>query len=68
VRVRIADEKGAELLEAETDGPFFYARLAPGTYVVTAWYGDEAQSRRVRLGEKGAAVLALYWAEPANSP
>ena len=64
VRVRIADDKGVELLEAQSDGPFFYARLAPGAYVVTAWYGDQAQSRRVRLGGKAAAELLLYWAEP----
>ena len=64
VRVRIADDKGVELLEAQGDGPFFYVRLAPGAYVVTAWYGDQAQSRRVRLGEKGATELLLHWAEP----
>ena len=66
VRVRIADEKGAELLEADCDGPFFYARLAPGTYVVTAWYGDEAQTRRARIGEKGAVEHVLYWVEPPD--
>jgi len=66
VRVRIADEKGAELLEADTDGPFFYARLAPGAYVVTAAYGDEAQTRRVRIGEKGAMEYVLYWVEPPD--
>lgn len=65
VRVRIADEKQAELLEDDSEGPFFYVRLAPGSYVVTAWYGDEAQVRRVRLRETGAETLVLYWPEPA---
>jgi hypothetical protein len=67
VRVRIADLKGGELLEAVSDGPLFYARLAPGAYLVTAAYGDEAQQRRVRIGEAGAADLVLYWAEPPDS-
>jgi hypothetical protein len=67
VRVRIADDKGAELLEADSDGPLFYARLAPGAYVVTASYGDQAQARRVRVGEQGAAEMVLYWAEPPDS-
>lgn len=66
VRVRIADEKGVELLEADCDGPLFYAKLAPGTYSVTAAYGDEAQTRTVRIGEKGAVEHVLYWAEPPD--
>lgn len=67
VRVRIEDATGSELLETVSDGPLFYARLAPGTYLVTAAYGDEAQARRVRIGEAGAADFVLYWAEPADS-
>jgi hypothetical protein len=65
VRVRIADDQGIELLEDDSEGPLFYVRLAPGSYVVTARYGDEAQTRRVRLRETGAETLVLYWAEPA---
>lgn len=67
VRVRIADDKGVELLETDSEGPLFYARLAPGSYAVTAWYGDEAQARNVRIPEKGAIELVLYWAETADS-
>ena len=67
VRVRIADLDGDELLEAVTDGPLFYARLVPGTYVVSATYGDEVQQRRVRIGEAGAADYVLYWSEPPDS-
>lgn len=66
VRVRIVDEQGAELLEADCDGPLFYARLQPGLYEVTATYGDEAQARRVRIGEKGAVEHVLYWVEPPD--
>jgi len=66
VRVRVADENGAALLEDDSEGPFFYVRLAPGSYVVTCWYGDEAQTQRVRLGEKRAETLVLYWIEPAD--
>jgi hypothetical protein len=66
VRVRIADEKGVELLETDCDGPLFYAKLAPGTYLVTAYYGDDAQTRKVRIGEKGAAEYVLYWVEPPD--
>jgi len=67
VRVRIADLNGGELLDTVTDGPLFYARLAPGTYRVTAAYGDEPQERRVRIGGAGAADLVLYWVEPPDS-
>ena len=66
VRVRVADEAGVALLEDDSEGPFFYIRLAPGTYEVTCWYGDEAQTKRVRLGEKRAETLVLYWTEPAD--
>jgi len=34
---------------------------------VTASYGDQAQARRVRVGEHGAAEMVLYWAEPPDS-
>jgi hypothetical protein len=66
VRVAIADDSGAGLLETQADGPLFYARLAPGTYVVTAAYGDDVQTRRVRMGAQGAAELVFYWPEPAD--
>jgi hypothetical protein len=56
----------AELLAADCDGPLFYARLAPGAYVVTAWYGDEAQTRRAQVREKGAVEYMLYWVEPPD--
>ena len=66
VEVRIADSKGAELLRAESDGPFFFARLEPGSYTVSATYAGETQSRRLRIPDKGAVALALYWDEAAR--
>ena len=65
VEVRIADGRGVELLRAKSDGPFFFVQLAPDTYTVSATYAGKTQSRRVKIGEKGATAIQLYWDDPA---
>lgn len=54
-----------EFNRVESDGPFFFAQLAPASYTVSATYAGETQSRRVTLTEKRATALQLYWDDPA---
>lgn len=61
IRVAIQPPKGAPLLEAVADGPWFFAKLPPGNYVVNVAAGDERQSRKVAIGRTGRANLHFYW-------
>lgn len=50
VRVHIQGARGADVLEAVAEGPWFFAKLPPGTYQVTASAGEQRQTRRVTVG------------------
>jgi len=65
VEVRIAAADKREILRAASDGPWFYAQLPTGKYVVTASYGGNAQSRTVQVRDKGAVGLHFYWDDPS---
>lgn len=61
VRVTVREAGGRELLEATSDGPLFYASLAPGSYRVSAAYAGATQTRSVKLSAKGRRELYFYW-------
>jgi hypothetical protein len=66
VKIAIHDPARAEkkLLEAVSDGPWFFARLPAGSYRVNVTFGQMTQSATVRVGEAGAEqVTYFYWAE-----
>lgn len=63
VETLIADARGRILLRVVSDGPFVWARLAPGTYAVAATYRGRTQSRRIAVAPQGAARVAFYWAD-----
>ena len=63
IPVTIADAKGKVLVEAVSQGPFFYARLLAGRYRVTAGKGSSAITRTVSVPSRGAANEAFYWSE-----
>jgi hypothetical protein len=65
VQVLIADARGREVLRATSEGPLFYARLAPGRYSVSASYGASTHSRNVQVRDKRAAEAYFYWDDPA---
>lgn len=49
VRVMIEDKSGDTVLDAQTDGPLFFARLPAGTYRVHGHYEDQKQSQNVTI-------------------
>ena len=57
--------KGKALLDALSEGPWFYARLAPGRYRLRATYGDRAQTRNFTVRAGRHTELYLYWDDPA---
>lgn len=61
IRVSIKPVKGEKLLETVADGPWFFAKLPPGSYVVTAGSGQAEQARKVTVAGKGRSTLHFYW-------
>lgn len=60
LQVRILDSRGGVVLNAKSDGPWFFARLAPGTYTVEVSALGQAQRQTARIGSS-ASQLYFYW-------
>jgi len=61
VRVRIQDMAGRPVAHATTAGPWFFARLAPGRYTVTAEHGGQSQTYTADLTQGQAGLHYLFW-------
>ena len=59
--VRITDATGAVVVSATSMGPFFYVRLKPGTYTVTAAHRGVPMTKAATIPESGAVDLNFYW-------
>ncbi|MCI5050073.1 MAG: hypothetical protein MRY32_07055 [Rickettsiales bacterium] len=55
----IKDASGAIVIEDEIEGPFFYAKLAPGKYNVSAIMFDQTKNANVRIAKEGHRELVL---------
>jgi len=64
VKVSIQNAKGHKVVEAVADGPWFYAKLAPGKYKVTAEADGQTRTRTLTVGKSKAAVAGMVWASP----
>jgi len=62
VKVRIDDASGPTLLTAVSQGPWFYASLAPGRYRLTVDNAGQSQTREVTVREGRATEQSFYWA------
>ena len=60
VRVKLVDQKGNTVLDAVSDGPYFFAKVRPGRYQVVADNGGTVISRSVDVGEH-AVSESFYW-------
>ena len=67
VKVRIQDPRGATLLDATSNGPWFYAQLPPGAYVLTLDNQGQVQTRHISISAQGATVENIYWAGPLSA-
>jgi hypothetical protein len=63
VPVVIRDEGGTKVLEAVSGGPWFYAKLPPGKYRVSATAAGKTQEQSAQAPAAGQAKLAFYWRE-----
>lgn len=62
VKVSILNAKGRSVMAAVSDGPWFYAKLAPGKYTVKAEVDGKTQTRSITVGKNRTAVAAMIWA------
>jgi hypothetical protein len=61
VEVRVEDGAGKEVLSALSEGPWFFAQLPPGDYVVNATALGKPQRKPLRVGGSGQAALHFIW-------
>ena len=64
IKVSITGAKGASVLEAVSDGPWFFAKLPPGAYKVSATAGDQNQTHSVSVGKKRQSRVAFSFQAP----
>ena len=61
IRVEIDDATGPNLLTTVTVGPWFYASLSPGDYVLRVAHAGQSQTRKISIPSTGAVNEAFYW-------
>jgi hypothetical protein len=61
VKVTIADRAGNPLITAVSDGPYFYVRLKPGQYNVTADAEGQPKTVTVTVPASGASQQTFNW-------
>lgn len=57
VKVGIRNAKGEPVLDAVSDGPWFFVKLPPGSYRVSAAAEDKSLTRGVTVGKGKAKTL-----------
>lgn len=70
IPVQISDKQGTVLINTVSDGPLFYANLEPGTYKVTAMYGDTLKTQTITIHKNTTLKqVVMQWKpdEPVNS-
>jgi hypothetical protein len=65
--VLIKDEKGKQILDAESNGPLFYTKLPEGKYTVMATAGGKKLSQIVQVPSKGQAHLYFAWTQAESA-
>lgn len=61
VRVKLMDAKGKTVLDAVSDGPYFFAKVPPGRYQVVAVNEGNSITRSVDVSPRSAVSQPFYW-------
>ncbi len=67
-KLLIKDEHGNKILETESDGPLFYAKLPKGKYVVMVTARGQTLTQVAEAPNKGRARLYFAWRREAGTP
>jgi hypothetical protein len=63
VNVRIADPKDNTVVETIAEGPYLFARLKPGKYLVIAEKDGNIMRQKARVSDRHTTYLLFYWPE-----
>ena len=61
VDVDITNAAGHKVASHRTQGPWMYARLAPGEYTVRATFNGNTLTKKVSAGKQGQKVVNFLW-------
>jgi hypothetical protein len=61
IKVLIEDSKGKKVLEADSPGPIFYAKLPSGTYRITADYHGKSLHKSLSVKDRRLRDLPFRW-------
>lgn len=61
VKLSIMNMKGQTILEAVSDGPWFFVKLAPGRYKISAEAEGQSQVQQAKVGVGRQTQLHFYW-------
>ena len=61
VRVEIRDATGQMVLDAVSEGPWFFAHLPPGRYNVSVNLAGAVQRQNVQVSGRGQTQLNFFW-------
>jgi hypothetical protein len=61
VKVSIHDANGNSLLDTLANGPFFYAKLKPGRYTVSADHNSHTINKITKVGQQQRSALRFIW-------
>ncbi len=61
VNVRVADERGAEVVALDEVGPIVLFGLAPGSYQVTVTRNGQSLTRALTVGPRTRRQTVFYW-------
>jgi hypothetical protein len=63
VRVVIKNMAGEVILDAMSDGPWFFADPPQGRYNITVQAGGQAQSKVVQVSSRRQTMISFFWKE-----
>lgn len=61
VKLLIMNMKGQKILETVSDGPWFFVKLAPGRYKITAEVEGQSLVQQAKVGGGRLTQLHFYW-------
>jgi len=61
IKLSITNMKGQKILEAVSDGPWFFVKLEPGRYKISAETTGQTQVRQAKVASGRLAQLYFYW-------
>jgi len=61
VRVKISDRRGSTLIDTLSNGPYFLAKLSPGSYQIAAESDGRSITKRADISPGHAVSESLYW-------